>query len=69
MNIKITNFGQSNIYPNNEILKTVCGSPYYTAPEIIAVNGIDGLMIDIWSSGVILFAMLCGYIPFENNET
>ena len=69
-NIKIVDFGISNIYPNNELLKTACGSPCYAAPEMINGELYKGLGADIWSSGIVLYAMLCGYLPFgdEDNE-
>ena len=69
-NIKIVDFGLSNIYPNNELLTTACGSPCYAAPEMINGDPYIGIRVDIWSSGIVLFAMLCGYLPFEdsNNE-
>lgn len=68
--IKIADFGLSNLYSKGELLKTACGSPCYAAPEMIAGKKYSGLMVDIWSSGIILYAMLCGYLPFEdkNNE-
>lgn len=50
-------------------MKTACGSPCYAAPEMIAGKKYEGLKVDLWSSGVILFAMLCGYLPFDDNET
>lgn len=52
-------------YNKNELCKTACGSPCYAAPEMILGNRYDPLMIDIWSSGVVFFAMICGYLPFE----
>lgn len=67
--IKIIDFGLSNLYEEGELLKTACGSPCYAAPEMIAGKRYEGIMVDIWSSGVILFAMLCGYLPFDDNET
>jgi len=63
--IKIVDFGLSNLYANGEQLKTPCGSPCYAAPEMIRGLKYNGLSVDIWSSGIILFAMLCGYLPFD----
>ena len=67
--IKIVDFGLSNTYNQNELLKTACGSPCYAAPEMIAGKEYTGCKVDIWSSGVILFAMICGYLPFEDPKT
>jgi serine/threonine protein kinase len=67
--IKIVDFGLSNTYKPDEELKTACGSPCYAAPEMIAGKKYGGLKVDIWSSGVILFAMICGYLPFEDPNT
>lgn len=50
-------------------LKTACGSPCYAAPEMIAGKKYDGLQVDLWSAGVILFAMVCGTLPFEDPNT
>ena len=70
--LKIIDFGLSNYFKEgqNELLYTPCGSPCYASPEMVTGNNYDGVMIDIWSTGIILFAMLCGYLPFEdkNNE-
>jgi len=63
--IKIVDFGLGNTYKKGELLKTACGSPCYAAPEMIAGQKYDCLLVDIWSSGVILFASICGYLPFE----
>ncbi len=48
---------------------TACGSPCYAAPEMIAGLKYNGSKVDIWSSGVILYAMVCGYLPFEDKDT
>ena len=68
-NIKIVDFGLSNTYKANELLQTACGSPCYAAPEMIAGKKYVGIQVDLWSSGVILFAMLSGYLPFEDPNT
>jgi len=67
--LKIVDFGLSNSYKEGETLKTACGSPCYAAPEMIAGKRYNGLDVDIWSSGVTLYAMLVGYLPFEDSDT
>ncbi|KAM3136190.1 hypothetical protein pb186bvf_011649 [Paramecium bursaria] len=67
--IKIVDFGLSNTYKQNEFLKTACGSPCYAAPEMIQGKKYQGYFVDIWSCGIILFAMVCGYLPFEDQNT
>ena len=70
MNIKIVDFGLSNTYKNEkDTLKTACGSPCYASPEMIAGKRYHGLKTDIWSSGVVFYAMVCGYLPFEDPKT
>ena len=68
--LKIIDFGLSNYFKENqlELLETPCGSPCYASPEMLSGNNYDGFKIDIWSSGVILFAMLCGYLPFDHKD-
>ncbi|CAK59664.1 unnamed protein product (macronuclear) [Paramecium tetraurelia] len=66
-NILVVDFGLSNIY--EDTLKTACGSPCYAAPEMIQGKPYHGLQTDLWSCGVILYAMVCGYLPFEDNNT
>ncbi|CAK86205.1 unnamed protein product (macronuclear) [Paramecium tetraurelia] len=67
--LKIVDFGLSNTYKQGEQLKTACGSPCYAAPEMIQGNKYNSLLVDIWSCGVILFASICGYLPFEDVNT
>ena len=67
--IKLVDFGLSNTFRSNELLKTACGSPCYAAPEMIQGKRYDGSKVDIWACGVILFAMLCGFLPFEDPDT
>ena len=69
LNIKIVDFGLSNMYKEGDTLKTACGSPCYAAPEMIAGKRYHGLNSDIWSCGIILYAMTCGYLPFEDPNT
>ncbi|KAI9304554.1 kinase-like domain-containing protein [Cunninghamella echinulata] len=67
-NIKICDFGMASLQPTGSLLETSCGSPHYASPEI--VNGIpyDGSASDIWSCGVILFALLNGHLPFDDDN-
>lgn len=67
--IKLVDFGLSNTYKTGELLKTACGSPCYAAPEMIAGKKYEGVKVDIWSCGVILFALLNGFLPFEDPNT
>ena len=71
--LKIVDFGLSNIYKDKNgdeiMLKTACGSPCYAAPEMVEGKRYQGHTVDIWSSGITLYAMICGYLPFEENET
>ena len=68
--LKIIDFGLSNYFTKGqqELLSTPCGSPCYASPEMVAGKKYDGMKIDIWSTGIILFAMLCGYLPFEDKN-
>ncbi|KAL8871676.1 MAG: hypothetical protein Q9174_002546, partial [Haloplaca sp. 1 TL-2023] len=65
-NIKIADFGMAVLQPANTSLKTSCGSPHYAAPEVIRGAEYRGDRADIWSSGVILYAMLAGCLPFDS---
>ena len=68
--LKIIDFGLSNIYKKGQLLKTGCGSPCYCPPEMIKEEGYNGEKSDIWSAGIILYLMLCGHLPFyeEDNQ-
>jgi 5'-AMP-activated protein kinase, catalytic alpha subunit len=67
--VKIVDFGLSNTHEGGRLLSTACGSPCYAAPEMIAGKKYFGPLADIWSCGVILFALVCGYLPFEDPNT
>ena len=66
--IKIIDFGLSNYFNGEKNLETPCGSPSYASPEIIKGETYNGFCIDIWASGIIMFAMLCGYLPFDEDD-
>ena len=68
--IKIIDFGLSNYFNKNSrrLLETPCGSPCYASPEMLSGEGYDGFKIDIWATGIILFAMLCGFLPFDHKD-
>ncbi|KAL2488534.1 CBL-interacting serine/threonine-protein kinase 11 [Forsythia ovata] len=67
--LKVSDFGlcavTEQIHPDG-LLHTLCGTPAYVAPEILAKKGYDGAKIDVWSSGVILFVLTAGYLPFND---
>lgn len=65
--IKVVDFGLSNLY--TDLLSTPCGSPCYAAPEMVSGLQYQGLKTDLWASGVILYAMVCGCVPFEDPNT
>ena len=66
--IKIIDFGLSHEFNGKDLLKTKCGLPSYASPELIAQPLYDGFKSDIWCCGIILYAMLCGYLPFDGDE-
>jgi len=68
--LKIIDFGLSNYFKEGQedLLATPCGSPCYASPEMVSGNKYNGFKIDIWSTGIILYAMLCGYLPFEDKD-
>lgn len=68
LNVKIADFGLSNMMMDGEFLRTSCGSPNYAAPEVISGKLYAGPEVDIWSCGVILYALLCGTLPFDDEH-
>ena len=66
--LKIIDFGLCNFHDINKLLSTPCGSPSYASPEMVSGKKYNGVMVDIWCTGIILFAMLAGYLPFEAND-
>ena len=67
-NIKIGDFGLSNLMTDGDFLKTSCGSPNYAAPEVISGKLYSGPEIDVWSAGVIMYVLLCGKLPFDDEH-
>ena len=67
-NIKIIDFGFANILRQGSKLETFCGSPEYAPPEMIARKTYSGQEADIWSMGVILYILICGKLPFEDQH-
>ncbi|XP_016288010.1 serine/threonine-protein kinase Chk2 isoform X2 [Monodelphis domestica] len=69
--IKITDFGQSKILGETSLMRTLCGTPTYLAPEVVLSMGSAGYTraVDCWSLGVILFVCLSGYPPFSEHKT
>ena len=67
-NVKIADFGLSNVAHDGDFLRTSCGSPNYAAPEVISGNLYAGPEVDVWSCGVILYALLCGTLPFDDES-
>ena len=67
-NIKISDFGLSTFYSKNNFLQTACGTPFYAPPEMLEGLQYNGEASDIWSCGIILYAMLCGSLPFPESK-
>uniref|UniRef100_UPI0037E8BF54 serine/threonine-protein kinase SIK3 homolog isoform X2 n=1 Tax=Semicossyphus pulcher TaxID=241346 RepID=UPI0037E8BF54 len=67
LNIKIADFGFSNLFSQGQLLKTWCGSPPYAAPELFEGKEYDGPKVDIWSLGVVLYVLVCGALPFDGS--
>jgi 5'-AMP-activated protein kinase catalytic alpha subunit len=66
--VKIADFGLSNVMRDGHFLRTSCGSPNYAAPEVISGRLYAGPEVDVWSCGVILYALLCGSLPFDDES-
>lgn len=69
--MKVADFGLSasaDQLHGDGLLHTVCGAPAYMPPELLQHRPYDGAKADIWSSGVILFALLSGTLPFQDEN-
>ena len=67
-NLKLSDFGLSTFDTHNHLLKTPCGTPTYAPPEMLRGDEYNGECSDIWSCGVILYAMLCGALPYVESK-
>ncbi|KAF2290190.1 hypothetical protein GH714_003987 [Hevea brasiliensis] len=69
-NLKVSDFGLSALAKaqNGDVLQTACGTPAFTAPEVMARRGYDGAKADAWSCGVILFFLLSAQLPFDDTN-
>ena len=66
--LKIIDFGLCHDFDGTKLLKTKCGSPSYAAPEILRGFPYNGFKSDVWCCGIILYGMLCGYLPFDGDN-
>ena len=65
---KLSDFGLSTKFEKGKLLEKACGSPLYAAPEMLTGKKYDGTKIDIWSLGISLYAMVCGELPFDDED-
>jgi MAP/microtubule affinity-regulating kinase len=64
--IKIIDFGFSITQPRDKKLNIFCGTPSYMAPEIVKRTPYLGKPADVWSLGILLYALICGKFPFKS---
>lgn len=69
--LKVTDFGLAALpeqLRHDGLLHTQCGTPAYVAPEVLRKRGYDGARADLWSCGVVLYVLLCGFLPFQHDN-
>lgn len=69
--LKVTDFGLAALpeqLRQDGLLHTQCGTPAYVAPEVLRKRGYDGARADLWSCGVVLYVLLCGFLPFQHDN-
>ncbi|KAL0277849.1 UNVERIFIED_CONTAM: hypothetical protein PYX00_004985 [Menopon gallinae] len=67
-NAKIADFGLSNVYDEQRLLNSFCGSPLYASPEIVKGTPYHGPEVDCWSLGVLLYTLVYGAMPFDGSN-
>ena len=67
-NLKLVDFGLSTKYSDDELLNQPCGTVVYAAPEVLEGKEYHGMLADVWSSGIVLYGMLSGYLPFCDQD-
>ncbi|KAH8697354.1 hypothetical protein BGW36DRAFT_397097 [Talaromyces proteolyticus] len=66
--IKIIDFGLSNLFSPRSHLRTFCGSLYFAAPELLQARPYSGPEVDVWSFGIVLYVLVCGKVPFDDQS-
>ncbi|CAN8073825.1 unnamed protein product [Agarophyton chilense] len=66
--LKLADFGMAAIATPGALMATSCGSPHYCAPEVLHADPYDGRAADVWSLGVVLFAITTGGLPFDHHN-
>lgn len=67
--VKIIDFGLSNLFSPWSQMSTFCGSLYFAAPELLHAKSYTGPEVDVWSFGVVLYVLVCGKVPFDDQNT
>lgn len=68
MRSQIADFGLSNVFDDQRLLATFCGSPLYASPEIVEGTPYQGPEVDCWSLGVLLYTLVYGSMPFDGSN-
>eukprot|EP01059_Diplonema_ambulator_P027035 TRINITY_DN44628_c0_g1_i1.p1 TRINITY_DN44628_c0_g1~~TRINITY_DN44628_c0_g1_i1.p1 ORF type:complete len:298 (+),score=34.55 TRINITY_DN44628_c0_g1_i1:68-895(+) len=67
-NLKLADFGMASAIPRDGLLETSCGSPHYACPEIVKGEKYFGPACDVWSCGVLLYALVTSTLPFDSSQ-
>ena len=68
LDLKLIDFGLSTKYRDDRLLSQPCGTVVYAAPEVLDCKEYHGMLADVWSSGIVLFGMLSGFLPFGDPD-